>query len=234
MRLGVIAIVVLAGTAWILGRSKSDPIKVHAVTTANPRTRVEDSTDTRLDTFTSSTTRIDSAGDYSSTTTEPSPSARPAVAVDARRPSSDGARKQFLGYDCVISWEGDLRRVRFDSGEVFSEGVFVDRLREGVHRGWNRRGQLSSSGNYSRNRRVGHWLWYHENGQIDEEGVFVKGVKAGEWRTYFEDGRQESVGLYENGLREGYWAFYSEEDDTLDPEKSGFYVENNLLPEESQ
>jgi hypothetical protein len=68
-------------------------------------------------------------------------------------------------------------------------------------RWWHENGQLSSEGLARDGVKEGRWTFFHENGTKAAEGRFESGKRAGEWSTWDADGELVERADYRGGLR---------------------------------
>jgi antitoxin component YwqK of YwqJK toxin-antitoxin module len=109
------------------------------------------------------------------------------------------------------------------TGHVRFVGGYVQGKKEGVHREYDKDGNVIGGGIFSRGqllaegitddlgRRQKHWKFYYQTGELKEEGGYLDGRKHGNWKFYFLDGRVEQEGRYSRGKFAGTWTWYHED-----------------------
>lgn len=118
----------------------------------------------------------------------------------------------------------------YPTGELKSEGKYLNSLRKGIWKFYFRDGTLEQEGEYSSDLPDGRWRWYYSNGNLHREenysrgledglsveytidkseitrGEFVEGLKEGKW--IYQMGDHKEVGFFRDGRREGDWLYY--------------------------
>lgn len=82
------------------------------------------------------------------------------------------------------------RRISEDGSRWIRHGLFVE---------YARSGQVLSEGEYVDGLEQGIWRDYYPNGQLAAEGEYVNGREEGVWRFWNEDGDPEEPVRYVNG-----------------------------------
>jgi antitoxin component YwqK of YwqJK toxin-antitoxin module len=99
-----------------------------------------------------------------------------------------------------------------DFGRKVSEGIVdLEGNMEGSWKNFYSSGELRSEGNFMNNRRTGKWLFYYKNGIREQEGSYLRGFPDGYWKWYYDDGsllREES---YFNGREDGEMIEYDKD-----------------------
>jgi antitoxin component YwqK of YwqJK toxin-antitoxin module len=132
----------------------------------------------------------------------------------------------------------------FLSGEVQSEGSYIENERSGAWNFYRKNGKLEQQGSYRNDRIHGFWKWYYpdgtllreeeyfsgkeeglsveysQNGEVIAEGNYINGEKEGEW--FYKVGDQVEKGKYITGLRDGIWEYYYPDGSV---KYSGYYVQ---------
>ena len=70
---------------------------------------------------------------------------------------------------------------------------------------WHENGQLSTEGMARDGIREGLWTSWHPNGVKASEGRFRQSLRHGPWTTWHPDGSLHERGEYRDGLRIGAW-----------------------------
>ncbi len=117
----------------------------------------------------------------------------------------------------------DLRNTYFSDGTVKSSGGYVDGKKEGTHRVYDERGEISGGEVYRKGSKVaegivdlnggfeGQWKLFYESGTLKAEGEYKDSERTGEWIFYHENGKIQHKGKYLNGLPQGEWKWYYED-----------------------
>lgn len=107
----------------------------------------------------------------------------------------------------------------YDSGELRSEGAYVDGQRKGVWVFYYKDGKEEQRGNYHKGKPDGDWKWSYANGQTWREESFYEGLEEGLATEYNDTGKVVSKGNYLDGEKEGEWII-----DLGDHREEGAYV----------
>lgn len=114
----------------------------------------------------------------------------------------------------------DIRSTYYADGTVKSSGGYVDGVKEGTHRIYDKDGKIISGEIYSRGVKTGEgivdkngdyqqdWKLYYENGDLRAEGKYENSLRTGDWVFYHANGAVESKGKYVDGLPQGQWQWY--------------------------
>lgn len=144
-------------------------------------------------------------------------------------PSETAAEvEQFLGQECVVTWEGTTKVSTYPSGQVAIKAETHLGVKHGPFRAWFDNGHVSSEGNYKGGRRDGTWRFFHKNGQLAWLGAYTEGQRVGVWEDYYPTGIIQSLGEYQDGERQGLWFFY-DQDGEIDVEESGVFLNGELV-----
>lgn len=93
--------------------------------------------------------------------------------------------------------ELNIAEIPYETGELkfrYSRYISPDGsrwLRHGLFRAYYQSGELQSEGNYVDGHEHGTWRDFHKNGQLAAEGQYEHGVESGEWKYWREDGSSE-------------------------------------------
>jgi antitoxin component YwqK of YwqJK toxin-antitoxin module len=120
-------------------------------------------------------------------------------------------------------------------GALMAEGVYYDKLKDGLWKYYDEKENLSSSENWLKGKKHGEEKVYFPDGKLGEELTWKNDLRDGAWKQYFEDGvlylegfflldqyggqmtfyyrngKKEISGKYINGLREGTWFYFNED-----------------------
>jgi antitoxin component YwqK of YwqJK toxin-antitoxin module len=114
----------------------------------------------------------------------------------------------------------DLRNTYYPDGTVKSTGGYVDGMKEGTHRYYNKEGNIEAAEIYNRDEKTaegiinqkgdyqGLWKLYYETGELKAEGEFENSNRIGEWIIYHKNGEIEHRAKYVVGLPQGRWTWY--------------------------
>jgi antitoxin component YwqK of YwqJK toxin-antitoxin module len=115
----------------------------------------------------------------------------------------------------------------YPTGELRSEGEYVNSNKEGEWKFYFRNGKLEQKGKYLESKPHSNWVWYYENGQVLREETYRKGKEDGSSIEYSSEGETITSGEYANGLKEGEWFYkmgdHIETGGFLDGEKHGIW-----------
>lgn len=166
------------------------------------------------------------------------------------------------GYVKLYNEEGKLiSAIKYENGEVNLQGKDIDidvEIKEeydkndnlifqgsykkdipiGVHRYFDKRGNVVSSKTYDINgnliadgivlingKEQGDWKYYYENGNKKAVGTYNNGKKSGKWSYYYKNGRIQQIGSYSAGRLTGIWQWYYETGELL---KEEYYIYGKL------
>lgn len=110
----------------------------------------------------------------------------------------------------------------YKTGELRSEGNYVDGLKDGDWVFYHKSGEVEQKGKYRQNEANGRWVWYYEDGTMHREEHYRRGEEDGHSVEYDRNGEVITEGEYIDGLREGAW-FYK----VGDHQEEGAYVAGN-------
>jgi len=114
----------------------------------------------------------------------------------------------------------DLRNTYYPDGSVESTGGYVDGVREGTHRFYNRDGSIASAEIYDSGMKTaegivdekgdlqGYWKLYYPSGELKAEGEYENSERTGDWIFYHLNGKIEHKGKYVEGEPQGGWTWY--------------------------
>lgn len=96
----------------------------------------------------------------------------------------------------------------YSSGELKSEGEYINNRRNGKWKFYFKSGKLEQEGTYNKGKANGLWKWFYENGQIEREENFLNGKEEGQMIEYNSDGKIITKGEYLDGYEEGEWFYH--------------------------
>lgn len=114
----------------------------------------------------------------------------------------------------------DLRNTYYSDGTLKSTGGYVDGVKEGTHRLYDKEGNIEGGELYSKGELVGEgiidqngdyqgiWKLYYETGELKAEGNFEDSKRIGEWTFYHKNEAIEHKAKYVDGLPQGKWTWY--------------------------
>lgn len=114
----------------------------------------------------------------------------------------------------------DLRNTYHEDGTLKSTGGYVDGIKEGTHRLYDRDGNLEGGELYSKGEKIGegiiddtgayqgYWKLYYPTGELQAEGEYEDTKRIGDWIFYHKNGQIEHKAKYINGLPQGKWTWY--------------------------
>jgi uncharacterized protein len=107
-----------------------------------------------------------------------------------------------------------------NTGKLSKVGAYAQGKKEGVHREYDKDGNVIVGGLYSRGillaegitddlgRRQKHWKFYYLTGELKEEGGYIDGKRHGLWKYYFIDGETEQEGRFNRDRPVDVWTWY--------------------------
>lgn len=101
----------------------------------------------------------------------------------------------------------------YPTGELKSEGSYVDSKRDGEWVFYFISGGIEQKGTYAEALPHSLWVWYYENGEVLRREFYRRGYEDGESVEYDSNGEVITEGEYSNGSKEGEW-FYKLGDHT--------------------
>lgn len=125
----------------------------------------------------------------------------------------------------------------YPTGELKSEGAYVDSKRDGEWIFYYVSGKIEQKGKYVESLPHGQWTWYYENGDVLRREFYRRGYEDGESVEYAADGEVITEGEYSNGSKEGEWFYklgdHTEKGSYLSGERHGLwkylYFDGKLL-----
>lgn len=119
--------------------------------------------------------------------------------------------------------EPEYIREYYNSGNIKSEGAFINEKPVGVHTYYAPDGKIeyaldfdttgtkTGKGLYSQDgKRVGKWQHFYSGGSLKSEGLYQNGLRHGKWTFYFPNSKTEQTGNYLNGKPQGAWKWFYE------------------------
>ena len=122
----------------------------------------------------------------------------------------DDTKAQTIIAKREFSEKGTVAKTTFfdQKGNIVSEGVTVNKLKEGVwnyyHKGSK---QLMNVENYKNGKLEGLRTVYFNSGNIAEEAHYVNGKREGVYKVYYENGVVAEEATFKNGLYDGVAIF---------------------------
>ena len=123
----------------------------------------------------------------------------------------------LMMFFCVLSCHQDtnleITQTYFDTDKtkIKSEGTIdkITKLKEGIWKNYNRKGELMNEGYYKSDRQTGTWKYFHSSTKIKSKGQLLNGKKEGIWEHFYDDGSLSFTANYVNDQQEGKCqAFY--------------------------
>lgn len=100
----------------------------------------------------------------------------------------------------------------YSNGNIKSEWVVVNGLKEGIQISYYESGVVKSMFNYHKGEKIGDQLWFHENGMLSQKVNFKNGVANGMAYYFFPSGNLKSDRFYNNDIVNGIGADYWDEE----------------------
>lgn len=97
----------------------------------------------------------------------------------------------------------------YTTGELRSEGHYLDSKRIGKWKFYHRNGKIEQAGDYKNGKPQGIWLWYYESGNLLREESYINGAEDGISTEYSDSNTVIAKGDYVMGLKQGQWIEYS-------------------------
>ena len=132
--------------------------------------------------------------------------------------------EKFREGDLVLDSEEavilDIRSTYYSDGSVKSTGGYVDGMKEGTHRSYDRDGNIISGKIYRKGEVAseglidetgdyqGYWKLYYDTGELQAEGEFENSRRIGDWVYYHKNGEVEHKAKFVDGLPQGKWTWY--------------------------
>lgn len=120
----------------------------------------------------------------------------------------------------------------FPDGSVKTSGGFKDNKAVGIHREYDKKGEVVAGKVYSdigvleakgvvdeEGKKQGNWVDYYPEGKIKAKGKYINDLRDGPWLFYFRNGKIEQKGNYKNGLPHGEWIWYYQNGNILREEE---------------
>lgn len=114
-----------------------------------------------------------------------------------------------------------VKEVKDSSGNVIESGPYMENIAVGLHKKFDRQGNIISSSIYNNNgtllssgivdkegKREGEWKDFFGDGKVKAKGLYKNNLREGNWLFYFNNGNTEQVGSYRNGKETGIWKWY--------------------------
>lgn len=117
----------------------------------------------------------------------------------------------------------DIRNTYYANGDVKSTGGYVDGVKEGTHRIYDRQGNIEAGELYSQGDKIGEgiidrngdfqgkWKLYYETGELKAEGEFKDSKRVDDWIYYHKNGEIEHKAKFGDGIPNGKWTWYYED-----------------------
>lgn len=93
------------------------------------------------------------------------------------------------------------------NGSKESEGEFINNLKEGEWKEWNRAGRPSAIHHYKNDKMVGRNISWHDNNKLNDSTILDENGN-GKSFTYYENGAKSGEGSYTSGYKSGTWLYY--------------------------
>ena len=135
----------------------------------------------------------------------------------------------------------------YTDGSVKSSGSFIENKPVGIHKKFDRTGEVTVTLIYNdksevtekgiinnEGYRVGSWETLFPDGKLKAKGEYKKNRKEGAWKYYFNNGKVEQTGAYSKGKYSGMWKWYYstgelwKEEEFYNGLEEGIYYEYDL------
>ncbi|MEE4115497.1 MAG: hypothetical protein V2I37_04980 [Marinilabiliaceae bacterium] len=118
---------------------------------------------------------------------------------------------------------------RYDSeGRLIYSGPYRKEIPVGIHREYNKDGEITASRVYNdegvvvsegiideEGNKSGKWINFYPDGNIMEEGSYQDNRKTGTWNYYSRSGKIIQKGSFRNGRNDGRWYWYYDDGNIL-------------------
>jgi uncharacterized protein len=147
----------------------------------------------------------------------------------------------------VLEKEVSIKNTYDSSNILVFSGAYIDSIPVGIHRYYNRKGEVIDSKVYSNSgilisqgiitpegKREGKTRFFFEDGKIYSIGQYENNQRTGKWTYYYENGRIEQEGSFKNDLATGLWSWYfidgklNREEEFLAGKEDGSYTEYDI------
>ncbi len=95
----------------------------------------------------------------------------------------------------------------YKNGSKESEGEFVNNLKEGEWKEWNKAGNLNAIRHYKKGKMVGRNISWHDNKNLNDSTILDENGN-GKSFTFFSDGAKAGEGSYAASYKSGPWLYY--------------------------
>jgi len=116
----------------------------------------------------------------------------------------------ILKYEGITDEDGKrqgLWKEFYPTGELKSEGHYVNSKQEGVWKFYFENQKVEVKGSYKNGKKEGAWYWYYPNGALLQEENWSNGKLDGAFFEYNENGEITVKGEYLEGTEEGEWMY---------------------------
>jgi len=151
---------------------------------------------------------------------------RPSIRATYYKGVPEGIRREYdesgkviRGYvfaNGVLKFEGitdedgkrqGLWREFYPTGELKSEGYYINSEQDGVWKFFFQNQDLELEGHYKDGKKEGVWYWYYPDGEVLQEENWHQGTLDGDFIEYDESGNVVVKGAYLEGTEEGEWIY---------------------------
>lgn len=116
----------------------------------------------------------------------------------------------------------------YESGELKSEGGYLEGKMEGLWKFYAPKGELIQTGTFRQGLFHGEWIWYYLNGQLHRKEHYRTGKEHGMFEEWDAAGKLILSGHYESGLKQGEWFVdvndHREQGKFIDGERNGEWI----------
>lgn len=101
---------------------------------------------------------------------------------------------------------------KYDSGQTYREGHFVDDELHGERLTYFKSGEISYKENFVNGKREGEYISYYRNGDIESKGQYKADNIVGTWEYFYRNGNKRSTHNFDDkGKENGLVIDYTEE-----------------------
>ncbi len=107
----------------------------------------------------------------------------------------------------------------YPSGNVKSEGIFIDNLPNGIHKSYFDNGKVFSEYNYVNGSKEGIQKFFDSDGNLVMQANYKNNLMDGLYQEFFPNGKVETEGKYKEGRKVGIWKTFDEKGKIISQEK---------------
>ncbi len=138
--------------------------------------------------------------------------------------------QQIFGEGFFIDKEKDgLWRFFTDEGILIADNYYQNGLNHGVWKSYFDDGKLAEIQTWHQGEQTGLYERYYTNQNVYIRAQYKKGDLDGKYEIFYEDGKPMVIGYYASNINDKIWTYYAQSGDI---EKKIIYDEGEILKEE--